>query len=98
MSNVQRYAFKDNASLYFTSARHLAPLPSTKYRISWEGSGGGGGAVVKFGYSSPGTGGGQLGILKHWFLGQKCNPTYISSSGATQNTDSGVFGMCSAVD
>jgi hypothetical protein len=40
MSTVQRYAFKDSASLCFTSARHLAPLPSTKYRILWEGSGG----------------------------------------------------------
>jgi len=47
MSTVQRYAFKDNASLYFTNARHLAPLPSPKYRISWKGSGGGG-ALVKF--------------------------------------------------
>jgi len=32
--------------------------------------GGGGGTVVKFSYSSPGTVGGQLGILKHWLLGQ----------------------------
>jgi hypothetical protein len=49
-------------------------------------------------YSSPGTVGGQLGILKHWFLGQKCNSTDMSSSGTTQNPDSRVFGMCSPVD
>ena len=97
MSSVQRYAFKDNASLCFTSARHLATLPSTKYRISWEGSGGGQ-LLNSVTYSSPGTVGGQLGILKHWFLGQKYNPTDMSSSGTTQNPDSRVFGMCSPVD
>jgi len=28
-----------------------------------------------FTYSKPGTVGDQLGILQHWFLGQKCNLT-----------------------
>jgi len=28
-------------------------------------------------YSSPGMVVGQLGILKHWFLSQKCNSTYV---------------------
>jgi hypothetical protein len=45
MSTEQRYTFKDNASLCFTSARHLAHLPSTEYRISW-----GWDSVVKFRY------------------------------------------------
>jgi len=31
----QKYTFKDNASLCYTSAGHLAYLPSTKYRKSW---------------------------------------------------------------
>jgi hypothetical protein len=48
-------------------------------------------------YSSPGTVGGQIGIFNHWYLGQKCNPTDMSNSGATQNPDSKVFGMCSPV-
>jgi hypothetical protein len=39
--------------------------------------------------------GGQLGILQHWCLGQKCNHTYMSSYGETQKPDSMVFGMCS---
>ena len=37
MSTEQRYTFKDNALFCCTSARHLAHLPNTKYRISLEG-------------------------------------------------------------
>jgi len=39
--------------------------------------------------------GGQLGILQHWCLGQKCNHTYLNSYGETQKPNSWVFGMCS---
>jgi len=61
--------------------------------IGYHGKGVGGQLLNSVTYSSPSTVGGELRILKHWFLSQKCNPTYMSSSGATQNPNSRVFGL-----